>query len=81
MRTSRTFNRKTTVADLEQFKPEFNLRQCNFLFVKAVESKFNEEMKPDYVKELEDQVNRSLQKKDSALNLLSNMNMSEGEGL
>ena len=51
------------------------------MFVKAVESKFNEEMKPDYVKELEDQVNRSLQKKESALNLLSNMNMSEGEGL
>ena len=36
------------------YMPEFNIRQVNYLFVKAVESKFNEELKPQYVKEMED---------------------------
>ena len=36
-----------------EFKPEFNLRQVKYLFVKAVESKFNEELKPQYIREIE----------------------------
>ena len=35
------------------FRPEFSVRQCNFLFVRAVENKFDEELKPDYVKEMD----------------------------
>ncbi|CDW85816.1 UNKNOWN [Stylonychia lemnae] len=35
------------------FKPDFNIRQCNYLFVRAVESKFNDDLKPQYVKEME----------------------------
>eukprot|EP00347_Sterkiella_histriomuscorum_P022344 403330810 len=73
--TQSEVDQQQPVFDLDDmiFRPEFNIRQVNYLFVRAVESKFNDDLKPQYIKDMEAVQQSSIQQPHSHFESIQNI--------